>query len=890
MGIVGRIKYIFSKKAKQLTSSPVSYQTSAKQPKITTPDTSGFTSTTKQTTGKSPSFSTSTGSSGGKVGYIPSLYAQSLAKNKSTPISTSKPTPESKFISQFPKKITATKDKFNTKEFLEKGGTQVGGIERPKPKPSQIGLIPDEDIGGARLNLGGAFFLTGKKIVQRFTSKPGTGPSFGEITAPLDLTVKPKVSQEALILSYGDIISGEKLTERQKSLAQEFGIIKERTTFGAVQRGREKERDIQLGFAKTESKKELTTEFEFLQGKINTGELTLKTAEQRGKLKFEDVSKKFKVKQEDIIGGFKDIPGIRQPQRAEGLRMGLDIGAFITTGGASEIIGGARSLQQEPIVFDIGAIKSGDLSIEGAKRQTPGLGTTLQLSAGVLSVGGLGLTRAGKGATEVRVESALQSIKERPIKLFSQQFRVEKEFLDVGFFGGKGDFSVGLGGFATRTAQKSARVRALGQLDTTVISREFFSGKPFIISETQLFGARGGVIGIGDSASLSIQAVKSSPFSRKTISAFGKRPKIVQEFFDVPKQLKGDLIGGISVRQGDFIKGISGRINQLGFETVTGPGFKQMKGIDLGFPVETISRTKVSKPKLDSGIKIIKGGGRIPSLFETPSLTSQQVSKTSEAIARQAIKDISISLPKGVIEQSIPLLGIPRAVGGEGLTESQLLAGRRGSITRGSLVEQQLGLGPSMKGPQPIGKLAPEFDLLGNQGTFIKPVQLGTSKTRGGFKPITSTRAFSLNIPFLDTFQQPTLGLKEKQLQKQPQLIKQILLQEETFTSFKPITTPFSPKLGRGFGGFALPILLPPKLDPLLGKIPNPKRIFKRTPSFAALHLGSLGFKLPKATKSQEQSGLFERIWKGTPQNKNLLGNVFTIKRNKRGKVKKNRK
>lgn len=90
-------------------------------------------------------------------------------------------------------------------------------------------------------------------------------------------------------------------------------------------------------------------------------------------------------------------------------------------------------------------------------------------------------------------------------------------------------------------------------------------------------------------------------------------------------------------------------------------------------------------------------------------------------------------------------------------------------------------------------------------------------------------------------------------------------------------------KIGGGFSprGLLPKLEIPQSQQDLIGQ-----RKFFRTPSFGGLQLGSIGFKLPKMSLGFERSGLSERVgFSPLPKSQSLLGDIFTTKRNRKGKI-----
>ena len=714
------------------------------------------------------------------------------------------------------------------------GGIDKGSGEPVGPTPLQVGPIPEQDIGGARLGLFEAIVGVGRNIFQRFTRRPGTGPAFGQIIEPLDLTVAPKVTETAIELPSGEVLSGERLSEGQRRRLQESGFIERTGTFGEFQRERETQRERQLVSARGVAQQELESQFGELQAQVTSGALPLEVAQERGADIFKDVESRFQTRQQDIQASFKDIPGIREPQRAKGIRTALEIGAIATPIGAFTLA--ARSSRQDPITIDLSAP-----SIEAGLTQRPTFRTATFLGAGVLGAGGR-LFQAGRDVTQVRLESAAQAIRERPIRTIGLQFREGGDILEASAFQARGASSLARGTIASRTQLQKDTFRTLGQTDTTIIAKEFFTGRPIIATEQRLFGARGVSLPAEGPITPSVSEVVSAPTARGFIFRDGRRITTQLDIRTTPTSVQRDLFGSLTQRRGDIIVGRGGRIDTIGADILARPGFAQFQGLRLSVPTEVESITRVIRRPSDLGITSFRGaGGR-----RTPFTTTTQ--DLAPSVSQQVTRQTFTETPKlaGVTRPSGSLVGIPRAVGGAGLTSTQI------QRAQGSLVPIDIQPQIGLQVPTGRGLGLGAFQPLGiREQQITGPVQLGVTGL--------ATRQFERTLPTVG--QAPALApaLISSSLQapalRERQLLRQTLIQE-TVTTPQTRRAPGPAGItGLRFGGFGLPFPSfgerPERRRRTRGRRARPIRISPSLTGVALEGLGGIvGGPLPTGTPS----------------------------------------
>jgi hypothetical protein len=650
----------------------------------------------------------------------------------------------------------------------------------------------DADRRFVRLGFGQAIARTTRNILGQFRSPGKERVPFTEIISPFDLTVTPKAVQEAVVLPSGKIISAEKFSGFQKSQLEKAGF--ELQTFGEIQKGIETGRQQQVLEFRGFEEEQLSKQFSGLQSQVDIGGLTLKEARGKGTALTQEAQERFATKQEDIFKATPDVKGIREPRRSP-VRTLVELGVFATAGtplGIALPVAAAASSQQDPLKIDIGQVTSGRTSIGGAITQRPSLRTASFLG-GTLFGGGLALREAGRAATQVRVTSALQAIEQRPITQFALQRQIGKDIVEVGVFKGVGDTSIGTGQIVSVGRQVKGGTRFAGRVDTTVITKEFFSGRPIILTEQRAFAGRGVSLPKVGEITPSIGEVTSVPISRGAIIG-GRKTNLAQfEIFTKPQQLQKEFFGGISVKQGDLTLGQFGRIKSANVKTFVGRGFRGTGGLEINFPVETRAITRAISPKAPRRVSGLTGGRLTPfSATFKPVVKGFGGPSLSQALPKLA----GFTTPKPTTSVR-SLLGIPRAVGGEGLTQQQLISGRGGFVPLGT---GRAGL--ELKDIS-IGKLSP-LSLTGLKERDISRERFGTGVAQ---------------TPFQVSAQKPAqlqkLGLRQVQQQR---LVEELV---------QPARVQRGPRFdfGFGFGLAGFPVL---PFIPSLGRSPTGRRVKKR--------------------------------------------------------------
>ncbi len=704
-------------------------------------------------------------------------------------------------------------------------GTISGQVQRQGPQPNVIDVPSTEPRGFVQLGFFKAAGASVKRLGTRFRRPGKERAQFTEVLSPFDLTSIPKFAQPSGQIETRGLGGGTILIE-PASTGRGFGELggRQEVTFGEVQKRIDIGRGSQILVAREIEQQKLSKQFSGLQQQVDIGDLGLTQARTKGEELTQVAQERFATTQKDIFGSTPDVPGIRSPRRS-GVREAVVIGATLSP--LTSFIGAAVSSQQDPLkISSIEDISSGRTSIAGAITQRPGISTTTFLGVGLIR-GGLGLKASGRAATKVRVESALQAIEQRPITQFALQRQVGKDIIEIGKFKGVGDEAFGIGEFVSVGKQIGKREVAFGgRIDTTIVAKEFFSGKPIILTEQRLFSGRGVSLPKFGDITPSISKVFSEPLSRGVITGTGKRSKAQFELFTKPpKQPQAELIGGISQRQGDLITGGFGRIKGAPAETITGRGFRSIKDLSIDFPIETKTLTRVITPKQSTGITVLRGGtGK-----QTPLSTTfaPQVSLPRPIISKgfTPLKGITQPAPTGVTRS---LIGIPRAVGGAGLTEQQLARGVGPALPR---FDTQFSLRP------PSTKQA--------GGLFVDPTSLRdfttlgfTQLSFGGLKERTQGRQVAISTPVQKSLQ---FSL-QKPLQLQQLGLETLQQQELTGRQIQSPRGPRSPRFDIGFG---FPIIGLPPFPPSLGKSPTGRKRKKGKkvktkirPSFSAIITG----------------------------------------------------
>lgn len=706
---------------------------------------------------------------------------------------------------------------------------QLGSIEKLEPsideprlsrkieqqissgQPSQIQVREDDKQGFVTTGFGAAAIVSGKTLFKKFFSPIGERPKIGDVLSPFELTQKPKFAEDVLIID-GKQFEGRKLTEFQKREAEKIGVT--RTTFGELQTDIEKKRELEIKESRGIEQKRLSGELALLQKDIDIGSLTLGEAQTKGEVLTIEAQERFETSQKDIFKTTPDIQGIGQ-RRKSGVGMLVDLALF--TNPLTSFVAGASSLQQDPIKIDVGQFDSG-VSIAGATTQRPSLRTAVFLGGGL--IGGAGeLARSGRALTSADVEASLTraSLKQKGVRL-----PTEEGFVDVSVGRGvSGDVSV-LQRQIIESRLVDGKVVSAGREQIEVVGKTFFAEKPFISGGTRDIVADLPLTFEVEGLKTSFGIGRAGVRERTSFDAILTKKGFVGEgrIFPEPK-FEFEPFAGFAKKEKDIIVSFGGRLKKPILDFVETPtGIKAFEGVKVSFPKEAETTLQIFKPKLDK--VVAKGRGR-KTPFST-TFSQQQLEQVQTII----ISPPKFKLPTAKVKtetMGTGLVGIQRAVGGEGLTEAQLIQGR-GGLSPQLITEQQLVF-PKIKE--------------GLQQEFISP-GLSKIETSFGFQPQKQIGIDILKPGVIEEVGQVP-RIRQRELQKvrtslvEEQLTKQKLVQDPILP---PTRTHF--EFIRGFD-FVTPFVLPPinflggggdiKVKKKRAKLKTPIR-----PSFTGIILG----------------------------------------------------
>lgn len=593
-------------------------------------------------------------------------------------------------------------------------GTIAGQLQAP---PSAIGLPSDEPMGYAKLGYGGAFVASAKKLYRSFIPKRGgvkVHPS--EILKPFDRTVTPKGAEEAFIdPRTGGIMGAEHLTKWQKSLLEEHTDAKV-TTYGQILKGKEKEFTSLVGVEKTKLEKQLFA-----------GDITLGKAQEQ-----------FATKQEEI---FKEvvpqIKGIRA-ERISPLRGLVDIGLMQSPITAFAM--GAYSSQQDPLKIDIRAIKEGEVSIAGAITQRPSIRTTTFLTAGTIGVG----SAMFKGGRAVELADVEQALKQAELAQKGFRIPVGKKVVDItGGYGVTGrTIAMKRGVTVSELVDEKALIKGTEQY--LVVGKKYFSGKPYITGGIRDITGKFPIVSKVQDTQISVGLGKVGVKEKASFEAIFTKKGFVGEARLFPEaKFKFEPVGGLAQRKGEFITSVGGKVEVATIDVTRAKGITAIGDVRIEFPIEAVTKLKIITPKVDSGVKIFKPTGQ----GKTPFATTFQEIKQIPIVHAPPVKFPTSSVASAKVETG--LVGIPRMVGGEGLTESQL-AQVKGTLAHPEIVQrdliitQPMGIGLDIK--RGMGLEYPTItNMVLDTKTIPRQIAKGVPKLK--FKESIVSRATQLQMP-----------------------------------------------------------------------------------------------------------------------------------------------
>lgn len=519
-----------------------------------------------------------------------------------------------------------------------------------------------------------------------------------------------------------------------------------------------------------------------LQLQVTSGALTLKEAEKEFETKFE---KRFK---EEIIPSIERRERFtRKVEKAErpvfeggtaaelvGIvalsitPVGAAIGgtAFVAEG-VPKLVGGETLLEKGLGAAEIGfGFVGGGLAVKQAERLADiSLVRELQSQRGFIT---------GKEAFKTPEGSVFDITS---LRAFGKEATLKTETITPVFKTGKDTFSM-TGGRGRTTldifsVEKGARVKQVEEFA--------FGGRQTIAKEIPKIISKdlGVKIGLEEfTGTTGIGFIKKRGKETFQEFRFGGISKDIETELGKITQVQAGELSGI------ILKGV-GKPKGLDLFLDRGISFKVRQEVVGKFPIEEAGIIKRISAVEEEGIGFVIPSG----VKKTPFQTTFQKLETPApvGISKQIEKQIFKQAPITTKGLGFSLIGIPRAVGGAGLTEQQFRQ------ARGGLVQTDI---------QQVDFLPPTKNGLIQKDLFI----LGTKEVPfvgGGISTITREKAVQKGLQL----QVPRVALIERQATKQ--LAKQLQLQEQIFPPLTPGRPPsFKPIKGFDFG-FGVPFAFP---------------------------------------------------------------------------------
>jgi len=512
---------------------------------------------------------------------------------------------------------------------------------------SVIGAAGDEGKP-VQFSFGSAAFESGKRLLKKVFTGKG---SLDEVFLPLDIAQTPPTEEQVVIGEKGNIIlSGRQFTERQKEIIEQSGFAVK--TKGEIIKEERKAAESTL-----------LSEQKRLQEQVNIGSISIKEAQTQLNIKREKVQAEFTpIELKERRSPIRDI--------AELPLYSTPLGAFVVT---------KKEMQEAPLMLiDTEAIKSGkatigsQLSIKTTPKQV--------IATGIGVLGGFGLLKkASAEATEVRIQSASQSIKERPTTIYSKQFREGDEIIELGRFKAVGDSSVAYGEIITSgKIVKEGKQIIRGKATTTVTTTDYLTGRPIIVSESKIIAGFGRTFPQQMAITPSISQVASGTTSRIIITGKparnvidltsprgikmiqrGEKPFIRMDVFTKPQGITKEWIGQqtqkIKFMDETYLFSDSGKVDMMKFRKTYNP-LTKTRGKELskfGFSIEqkgvtqVVETPKFLKKGVPTEVKILQPAD----IKKTPFAKTFQFGDYATGVPKSQIP-VQIQPPEAVVTYS----------------------------------------------------------------------------------------------------------------------------------------------------------------------------------------------------------------------------------------------
>ena len=558
--------------------------------------------------------------------------------------------------------------------------------------------------------------------------------------------------------------------------------------------------------------KQLSPKF---QEKVNSNELSLTEARKEfGK---------------ELETNFKKSLKMKEPEFKEALEFQKEIG-YVKNRKKNQVefISGITTAFYLPsLVLGASAIGEGMPNLIGGETTTEKILAGANMVLGATFVGS-GLIKAGNEVTKADI-GAVFDVKQEALIQKGIQFNLGKDTFETAQIRSFKGESFGVRNIKTIGKEINGKKKIYGEMGSIIVARDFFTQKPFILTEERLFTGKPLQFEKINGVTPSLFDVTTKKISIGKLSS-GSKNKIVFKMENIlGNKIERTPTFGFFKKKGNFILGSSGKIKKAEGNFIFGKGFKMFKGVKIKFPEEVTSSTKIINfkgNKEEKGFKMFKPTKIKKTKIEGTSFIGLQKETVSTSITPSLMSSKMIKKPEESFFKSskITSSSIKTTKGFSSLFPKE-------TFSFSKIKESQLFFQPSFNFPFKSKSIKSKLKIMQKQKNLQSQFQ---PQLQSQFQP-------QLQSQF-----QPQLQ-RQFNPQKSKQPIKEIGITPQQSST---ITSSYSPK--NFFGGFIMPFFPP---IPLLGFEPTPRKHKKKkkvkfslAPSFTAEVLQLKGF-FPKPSK-----------------------------------------